>query len=343
MAVLNTTYNFREKNPNFIEGIAIGALGTMTGGMGMNGSVWNMSGMYNIGCGTGMYGASYDAYIENSLEGELANLTTNVIIGGINSAVQKKANKQSLDDKIGVVESNAEKYLAVLGSDKTLETFNRYDSAEEYGAVVDLQSKVDEASTQLGETKKAKQKAEIEFKCLKEPEKSNYTDTEQFQKDMAAYIEAKDNLESLEKQVEKEEKALEAAEKARDAKKEEVQKAIDALIPLKDEYDKLVEQKRNEDNAKILDKADGNWINRASKKSIEGYTGKNEDGKPAEATKAQIRGAFNQFINAQKSDDTEKMKFYAKILKTMRENSPKNFEASEKAYKILNIEKYAQD
>ena len=76
------------------------------------------------------------------------------------------------------------------------------------------------------------------------------------------------NLESLEKQVEKEEKALEAAEKARDAKKEEVQKAIDALIPLKDEYEKLVEQKRNEDNAKILDKADGNWINRASKKAL---------------------------------------------------------------------------
>ena len=276
-----------------------------------------------------------------------------ILIGGITRAIQdhKTAKAEAPENKIDDVVSDAQEYLDILNAEgsSTTYTLDNFSSASVETKYSDAVTKANDAITSRLEELNGK--LNVDYSDSKKPVKQeNESDSDynvrltKWEQEKAA-IEAEksillsktDNKNELVKTLLNAQEALSKREKAIDAAKK-------ALAPIKSEYKSLQDEIQANKDAKILDDADGNWLNRASKSKIDNYTGKDQDGNVAVATKAEIRGAFNQFIKAKKAGKTKDQDRYGAILANMHKvcvnSHSKNFNDYEDAYETLKISEY---
>lgn len=361
MNTYNTTYNFNQPSMNFGQAMLYGAFGSLTGGMGgcgfgsygmgmgMGGSLFSMMGMGGFG-GYGMgYGMGF-GMSDNQYVGTLAGLMgSQILIGGISQAIQshRAAKAEAPASKLNTVNSEAQKQLDILNAEGsttkyTIDNFSTATVEDKYTtAVTEAKGKITEKIENING------KLNGDYADSKKPQKEENESESEFSTRLTKWEQEKAALEAekailLAKTDTKNElvKALLDVEKAEKDRKEAIDSAKKALLSIKTEYNELQAELKQEKEDKILDDADGNWLNRASKSSIDKYTGKDENGKQVAATKSQIRGAFNQYILAKKSGKTEDQKRYGTILANMHRNSSENFKDFEDAYVTLNIKQY---
>ena len=354
MSVVNTTYNFNQPNMNFGQALLYGAFGSLTGGMGMGGcfggfgspfsmggSLFSMMGMGMGGYGCGFGGFGMGCYSDQMVGAQIGNMISGVLIGGISQAIEgrggKQAERESLSAKITEKENEASTHLSTLGEGTSLANFNPNKKVSEYNVIKDLDKEVQSADKAKTDCEKeiTSQKTEVaklegqvgtEPKSTEEKYKDNpelFTkEHQEWVKRQEAYEKAKKDLEDMQNSVKNDGKlgkALIDAKTAKKAKEKEVQAAIDALKTIKKEYDELKAEQKRETEARVYDDADGNWINRASKSSVEKY----ESG---ECTKSQIRKAFNLFIEAKNSGKKDDAKIWANKLVKMHNNNQDLFD-----------------
>ncbi len=368
MSTYNTTYNFNQGNMNFGQALLYGAFGSLTGGMGCFGGGYGMGMMSPFGMGgslfsmmgMGGYGMGYGC--DSMIGAQVGMSMANLAYGAISQAIEGRGgsgSEKSISDKLADVKSNAKTHLEILNKDNGTYTLNSdltnikneiFAEGNKYQKAIDeANENIEQAKVELREST-----SDLESHNGKEPKKtdSKYqkpkagSTTGETEFDEAKYdedwkkwntkkLELKEKVTELENSIKETGelgKALAKAKQDKINRETEVDNAIKALQPLKEDFNKLKEQEKAEHDAEILDEADGNWLNRASKSSIKNYDGKSE------ATKSQIRGAFNQFIKAKKAGKPAAQKEFAQILKNMKEHSPINFKDFEDAYNTLKID-----
>ena len=331
-------------------GYGLGGFGLGGYGMGMGGSLFSMMGMgmgmggYGYGCGFGGFGMG--CYSDSMIGMQIGNSIIQSTLYCVSRALEGRGgngNNESTSSKIADVKSRASKHLSILNLN-SIAQFNPSLSADKYSVVSDL--KVTQASAQKAydEAKLSKENKEIELKGSfpdGEPKSTdakyssigkeaadklkasnpNATEAElkkasddainaAWKKDYTAYKKLKDELDAAEKLETEKKSELDSAKSKVEEKTKEVKSSIDALKPLKEEYDELVAQEKAENEAKVYDDADGNWLNRASKSSVEEYKG-------GTCTKSQVRKAFNLFIEAKNSGKKTDAKNWANKIKLM--------------------------
>lgn len=137
---------------------------------------------------------------------------------------------------------------------------------------------------------------------------------------------AKAEKENLEKQIKEQEEIIETNKtnlKTADEKIEALEKEIRELETEKAKTQKGVD-------AETLDKADGNWLNRANKKCLDETYDENN-----KAKKNEVRCAFNAFVKAQKAGNKDEMTKYANIVIQMINSNPALKADYEKALALL--------
>lgn len=346
MAVYNTTYNYNQGNMNFGQALLYGAFGSLTGsmggyGMGMNGSLFSMMGMGMGGYGCfGGYGMG--CYSDSVVGTQMGLVASQYVMAGVCRAFDGRGGSQSesASSMIDNIKTSAGEYLKKLDKGTTLNNFNPSKKASEYKVVSELTDEISKQESELSTSKDSLDKLETELRKIgidQAPTKEvveeilkkecKETDPEKIREYIDQNYNTKFNeldekfkaYENAKKDVEDKEKALKILKSEKETKEKEVQTAIDALKPLKEEYDKLKVKEKAQTEAKAYDDADGNWLNRASKSSVEEYNG-------GTCTKSQVRKAFNLFIEAKNNGKTDDAKNWANKLVLMHNSNPELFD-----------------
>ena len=346
MATFNTTYNYNQPNMNFGKAMLYGAFGSLTGGMGgcmgmgmgmgMNGSIFSMMpgmGMMGMG-GFGGYGMM-GCYSDSMLGAQIGNIFSGCLMAGIGQLFEGRgANNdgESLSSKISTVQSNANKHLDILNENGN--TYSLDNNDFKYAKVEDsYDAEIKSAESAISQKLTSLNKDLLnlgEKPTSVELNEGETTDSSTYKTRLAEaqtkWQEAKAKIDAeIKVLTEKTDtsndlvKKLVNAKEAKSIRESEIKNAIDALKPLKSEYDELIAEQKQIQEAKIYDDADGNWLNRASKSSVEKYEG-------GECTKSQVRKAFNLFIEAKKSGKTEEASNWANKIQTMHNSNKDLFD-----------------
>ncbi len=322
-------------------------------GMGMGGSLFSMPGIglggYGYGCGFGGYGMG--CYSDSFMGMQVGASIVQSTLYCVSRALEGRGgngNGKSTSSKLSEVISSAKKYFETLEI-SSISAFNETKKASEYTSVKSAASNVEKAESSINARLDAIPAEITQLECNPkynkgvEPTSSNFPKQVDAngQEESAAtyearltqakkdYKEIKDKIDALKKEEtqlkEKTDnsnklvKAYNDAVSEKEAAEKAVNAAIEAMKPLKKEYDELIAQEKAETEAKVYDDADGNWLNRASKSSVQEYKG-------GSCTKSQVRKAFNLFIEAKNSGKTSDARNWANKIKLMHENNEDLFD-----------------
>ena len=243
----------------------------------------NVRGLTGLNCGnifTNCFGeVNYNAIAGYNVANALMEVASQAIASNIKAkepAVNYKKELENICNSIQEKEIEKAEQTDIIN--KQIETINTAESTK----------KTLEGELNNLESDSEKKKSAFEAAAKQTPVPDNLSALETLYKGAKEAVEAK--KEEITKQEELIEKA-EAKKEAAETKEAKLQEEIDQLKKQQEKYkDKINEQ--------ILDNADGNVLQRARKKCMsETYNEQNP------ASKADIRKAFNTFINAKENSE----------------------------------------
>lgn len=348
MSVQNHTFNINYPNMNFGQTILQGMFGSLTGYMGMSGSIFGTGGCCG-GSGMPMFGGfGVGVYSDQMIGMQIGSSIFNYGMMALGQYTQQRKAQKTTSEQLSTVESEAKTYLKTVNISsieefteiKARTSFNRNDYN---GKLADAKTKslnsISSAySKYITGGKSFTELTEEDFKSVTKTNEDGTVTKEMSDADKIAYEGYKAKLEEYKKVMSidintnsenVEDESIKNILVEMEEKEEAVNDAIVKLTELKESYDELQAIKTDE----MINDFDG-WSGSRTRKSKLNEKLVNEEGNPnnktwdktKKATKDDIQGALASYRKAKSPNEEQQWLSVLTNMAANKESETKGFE-----------------